>query len=349
MKKSKRSKGTGVERRKHPRSLKKAAKGPIQAKKASRPLPEVNTEECAHCAKDLNQAARALYVEEEVGRIFCSEDCISSYFHPEIERLEKKYHNLLSPSDLSGEERDSLNHLRWVTLQEPDEIWREKTVTGDYRYTLISEFQPSARKIWYVCICLFLKGEPSFLFLGFPSRSAAMVGHYRKGERVEWAKATGKDPGQKGPKKQVTSNSTAPQSASESPTDRLADEWTEDETIRAEQIASRRADDIDPSLFDQFGKEAQQTLDEPSELWIYRQDEISPVVYQFIKHYPDSSAADVEKEPFWYVIIAKEVEGEEHIEVLDAFPTRDIEMVNRYRRGEQEIGAPEDNTSRVVH
>jgi hypothetical protein len=149
---------------------------------------------CENCLKDLSQIDRALFVEEEVGRIFCSETCIAAYFTPEISRLEKEYFRRLSSNDLSAEERDHLSHLRWMTLQSPDEVWREKTLSGDYRYTLISELQPEDRAIWSVCICLFLRGEPSFLFLAFQTKNAAMVAAYRKGERVEWVKNRGVGP-----------------------------------------------------------------------------------------------------------------------------------------------------------
>src|SRR6185437_11906083 len=85
----------------------------------------LSEETCQHCSKTLMSDERALFVEEEVGRIFCSEACIAAFFAPEIERLEKDYLRKVSGSDLSKEERESFSHLRWITLQEPDEIWRE--------------------------------------------------------------------------------------------------------------------------------------------------------------------------------------------------------------------------------
>src|SRR5947209_5507412 len=42
---------------------------------------------CTHCSKDLSREDRALFVEEEIGRVFCSEDCIAAFFAPEVERL----------------------------------------------------------------------------------------------------------------------------------------------------------------------------------------------------------------------------------------------------------------------
>jgi hypothetical protein len=68
-------------------------------------------------------------------------------------------------------------------------------------------------------------------------------------------------------------------------------------------------------------------------------------MYHFIRHYPN------EHPEVWYVVVARETEDEEQIEILDAFPTRDPKLVERYRRGEQEIGNLDATSaaSRVVH
>ena len=308
----------------------------------------LSEESCQHCTKTLMSDERALFVEEEVGRIFCSEACIAAFFSPEIERLEKDYLRKVSGSDLSKGDRESFSHLRWITLQEPDEIWREKTLSGDHRYTLISEFQPGAKKVWSICICLFLKGEPSFLYLAFTSKNAALVNTYRKGERVEWAKGT--------PTDEATEEQMVSQ---EQRSDRLADTWTEDETFLAQVNQERRADDIAPEDFALFEKCIEETLETPDEVWNCQPGEQSARLYHFIRYYaaggpgmPELEVADGEEEisGVWYIIIAREAEEEEQIEILDAFPTRDSALVDRYRRGEQEVGhtTPGPQT-RIVH
>ena len=231
---------------------------------------------CKNCMKDLTGSDRALFVEEEVGRVFCSEDCITSYFAPEIERLEKEYFRKLSPIDLSGEERNRLNHLRWTTLQKPDEVWREKTLTGDYRFTLISEFDLEKRKIWCVCICLFLRGEPSFLFLSFQTKNSSMANIYRRGERMQIKK---KDRGsEKNPEQE---DDFIPQ------VDGLASAWTEDETIRAELTQERSISDIPANEFGLYQECLDDTLETPDEVWSLRISQSAPHrLYHFIKYYP---------------------------------------------------------------
>ena len=62
----------------------------------------------------------------------------------------------------------------------------------------------------------------------------------------------------------------------------------------------------------------------------------------FIRHFPAENPA------IWYVIVARDTDDEEHLEVLDAFPTRDLALVEKYRQGEQEHGIRKEQ-SRLVH
>ncbi len=308
---------------------------------------------------------RALFVEEEVGRSFCSEDCIGGYFAHEVERLESDYQQRLSSSDLSASEREKLAHLRWPTLREPDEVWREKTLSGDYRYTLISQFH-NDKPVWCVCISLFLKGEPSFLFMSLLTRNAALVEHYRRGERMSWVKrnASEKNIGQSldfSPEQQALDGTVIPESDpdlmeaagfSTAPADGLAlDGWSVEESLRATSSGERSADDIPPEEFAAYQSCLEETLQGPDELWSLEasNEEEDVRLYHFIKHYADEDG-------FWYLIIAREVPAtdaeEEHLEVLDAFPTRDAELVGRYRQGQQELDNTVEepvSTARVLH
>ncbi len=155
---SKSAKKAKVERRKHPRSAKRVAARPArentpETTDSTNHKLDTAKEYCVSCSKPLLSQDRALFVEEEVGRIFCSEDCITNHFQPEIEALEKEYLKARPRDDLSASEREKYAHLRWVTLQEPDEVWRHRTNDGDSRYVLISEFKPASKPIWCVAIC----------------------------------------------------------------------------------------------------------------------------------------------------------------------------------------------------
>ncbi len=340
---------------------KRSAKSPTKRKKAvAGPAKKGDFlsmgDRCVHCQKRLKAEDSALFVEEEVGRLFCSEPCIAEFFSPEIEALEQEFFKKLGPKDLSGEEREQYAHLRWITLQEPDEVWRRKTKAGDARYTLISEFQPGARKVWCVAICLFLRNEPSFLFLAFCTQSPAMVEFYRKGELLEppeprIAKADGAhDASQASGETSAQDGEEEEGSASES-TDRLADDWTEEESMRATQVEKRgrHKKDIPQEEFPAYEKHLEDTLDTPDEVW--SNTKRSQKYYHFIKCFESKDGGRKKKpQAYWYVVIAKETEESEEIELLDAFPTRDMHLLERYRIGEQEVGTGDPRPSqRFVH
>ncbi len=336
------SKGTKkgqTERRKHPRTAKKAGSTPSV------------TEECFSCHKALNTEDRALFVEEELSRVFCSEECITTYFQPEIEKLEKEYFKQRPKDDLSPEEREQFAHLRWVTLQEPDEIWQQRTLSGDYRYTLISEFKPGAHSVFCVCICLFLRGEPSFLYLAFPTQSAALVNHYRRGEKMEWLKTAREDLPPRGPELSHQASSD------ESVTDGLAEDWTESETLRAEIHQTRNAEDIPEEEYGLYEHLLEKTLEEPDELWVIdTHDDGEPDVYHFLKKFEsdpgkkgDEGEAIEFDQPIWYVIVAQESEEGDQLEVLEHFPTRIEESIQKFRKGRQEVDLVDTDAVRTLH
>jgi len=196
---------------------------------------------------------------------------------------------------------------------------------------------------------LFLRGEPSFLYLAFTTLNAAMSNYYRKGEPIDWdvfkktslEKAAVQEKAEASGEESVASND-------EPTTDRLAGEWTEEETYRAQLSHERMKDDIPQDEFALYHSCVEETLEKPDEVWSMQLSPSDPKkLYHFIKYYPDEQPA------MWYVIAAKETdEDDEQIEIVDAFPTRDKNLLDRYRHGEQEVGQnPEETRSsvRIVH
>jgi len=157
-----------------------------------------------------------------------------------------------------------------------------------------------------------------------------LANSYRRGERV-----------------QLVAADVAAEAAN--PSDGLAESWTEDETIRAELTQKRSPDDIPASEFGMYLDCAEETLEDPDEVWsLVFKDKDGRRLYHFIRSY---SAKEYGKQ-IWYIIVARETDDDEQIEILDTFPTRDARLVDRYRKGHQEVGARETRvvaSSRVVH
>ncbi|MBU6154995.1 MAG: hypothetical protein KGP28_11885, partial [Bdellovibrionales bacterium] len=230
--------------------------------------------QCFECKKVIPAREEALFVEEEVGRVFCEESCIVSHFTPDIEKLEREYGKHVSPADLSGEERERYAHFRWMALENPDEVWREKTAKGDFRYTLIAEYKPDQKKVWAVSVCLMLRGEPSFLYLAFVSGDRNLVDQFRRGDQMKVVRESETD--------SVDSDNDSTSSVQIS--DRLAEAWTESDSLRALLLKGRKAADIPIEDFGFYQKCLEETLQNPNELWSYL-PKSAKRIYHFIKHY----------------------------------------------------------------
>ncbi len=274
--------------------------------------------QCFECKKTIPAREEALFVEEEVGRFFCEESCIVSHFTPEIEKLEREYGRHVSPTDLSGEERERYAHFRWMALENPDEIWREETQKGDHRYTLIAEYKPEQKKVWAVSVCLMLRGEPSFLYLAFVSADRNLVDEFRRGDQMKVVR-------EKVSEDQEEQNSPSNTQIS----DRLAEAWTEADSLRALLLKGRKTGDIPVEDFGFYQKCLEETLQNPNELWSYL-PKSAKRIYHFIKHYDHEDS-------FWYVVIAKDTADETQIEIIDVFPTRDPELIALCRHGKKEV------------
>ncbi len=298
----------------------KAKKTPAKSKKAA------NGIHCCECNKLIPAKEQALFVEEEVGRYFCQESCIVSHFTGEIEKMEREYGRNVSPTDLSSEERERYSHLRWSTLEEPDEIWKEKVASGDQRYTVISQFTPDKKPVWGVGVCLMLRGEPSFLFIAFVTSDRHLVDVFRKGEKLKVIRKNGG----KEEKNTGITESINEKTQDQEGQDGLAEPWTEFDSVRASIIGSRKPSDIPVEDFGFYQKCLEETLQDPNELWSYSAKSSKRRVYHFIREYEHDLN-------YWYVVMAKDAEDETQIEIIDAFPTKDKSLVEMCRHGKKEV------------
>jgi hypothetical protein len=297
----------------------KAKKTPTKSKKTPSGI------HCCECDKLIPAKDQALFVEEEVGRYFCQESCIVSHFSGDIEAMEREYSRHVSPTDLSSDERERFAHLRWTTLEEPGEVWKEKLSTGDQRYTMISQFNQDGKNVWGVGVCLMLRGEPSFLFIAFVTSDRHLVDVFRKGEKQ---KIVRKNAIKEEQKMDSSSIITEKEEVIESQ-DGLAEPWTESDSVRASIVGSRKSNDIPPEDFGFYQKCLEETLQEPTELWSYTAKG-SRRVYHFIREYEHDAN-------YWYVVMAKDTVDDTQIEIIDAFPTKDKNLVNMCRHGKKEV------------
>lgn len=299
--------------------------------------PKQSTIRCNQCDNLIPARDKAYFVEEDVGRLFCSETCIVAAFRPEIEKLERLYGRYVSGTELTADQREQLSYLRWKCLEEPTEVYCEQTVARDKHFTLIREEKFEGKKVWGVSVCLMLRGEPSFLFIAFVTGDQALVNAFRRGEKMEIQLKEKKENSDSAGDWQTKDEGGDGETASDG--DRLAESWTMDDAVRASIVKARKKNDIPEEDFAFYQKCIEETLQTPSELWSYAagQQKKSKKAYHFIRRYEHD-------DPFWYIVIARDADDPSQIELIDAFPTRDAGLVTRVRHGSQER-LPQDTES----
>ena len=273
---------------------------------------------CCECGSVIKAREQALFVEEDVGRYFCEEACIIAHFTDDIEKMEREYGRNVSANDLTSEEREKYAHFRWATLEEPAEVWMEKSSSGDHRYTLISQFTPENKTVWGVAVCLMLRGEPSFLFIAFVTGDKRLVDAFRKGERQKVIRQMKEEDNV------IPLRPEANQDQS-----MLAESWSESDSVRAGILRSRTEKDIPYEDFGFYQKCLEETLQEPNELWSYPAT-AKKKVYHFIREYEHD-------QNYWYVVMAKDATDDTQIEIIDAFPTKDRQLMELCRHGKREV------------
>ena len=279
--------------------------------------------QCVHCQRDMRESERALFVEEELGRVYCSQACIINYFSPEVQRIDWQYRSMVYFNHALPESEEMVSQFRGRTLACPDEVWLQIQKNGELRYAFISEHGSIEHEtLWCICICLCLRGEPSFLFKAMITESPAILEFYRQGERIVNPLA-------------FSSSSALRHHGEETfVDDRLAQEWTLAETKRASRLGEWGPADIAEADQHLYSHCVDETLKHPDELWCivddHQSNSGSDRTFHFIRHY------DQAPEQYWFIIVARELKASRQIEIVDVFPTNSARLAEGYRIGRRE-------------
>jgi hypothetical protein len=320
---------------------------------------------CAECSKQLNNSNNFLFVEKEIGRVFCSESCILNYFQPYVSAMED---NLLSLRNDAQDVPLSLFEkflvLRKQTYENPDEIWvyedRENTLgvlgtNGDKIYHYISEHFIEGQKIYYCVVCLCLDGSPSFVFLSFPTIDLDLLDAYRKGQLIY--DSSREDTIEEIPKEILEKIEMLTPKLKNSNSDLDKPEVSEisesDSKITLFQKIlqdHRSLDDIPVQDFQHYEGLVEPTLINPDEIWYLPYSVNKPNVlgkamaecFIFITQYCFEDKLDT---PFFMIVVAvpesnidaetekSEAHNVKNLTPVLAFPTMDQNLVHHFRKG----------------
>ncbi len=283
---------------------------------------------CANCRKSLAEIETILFVEKEVGRCFCSEECIHDYFQPAVDAMLEEHDRLRSRGDYGDGAGERFSQYRALTLEDPDEVWLNETDSGERHFTFMSKFRSGEDAFTYVCVCLTIEGVPSFVFLGFATRDEDLVEQYRRGTEIPLESPAAEPEVAGGPEDSAANLADA--AANEIGRQLLWEKLFAGEGASSSDL--RRSDDIPREQFDQFVQFIEPTMDDPDEIWSFVDPEKQKWL-TFISIYKDHE----DEETFFSMIVVCRLFENGEMQMVSAFPTIDPDFAQKFRRGVQSV------------
>jgi hypothetical protein len=251
-----------------------------------------------------------IIIDDAKGLVFSSEEELYHFFLPQIQAFEKEYFTNRTADDIQDDELADYEDLLPQVLDAPDEIWQDiESVQGYGIHNYISHFNADGVLVHYVAVAYRTAETPSFVFLHFASRDQNLVSRFRRGEMI-YDRVV----------KEVENGAVEGDALSEG--DDLA------VGLYKSMLTVRSDKDIKESEFKSFENLRETTIEEADEIW--RTDDFSGhVLVSFIKDFSE----DADKEVFYIVVTMEDATSSSH-SLLFSFPTKDRNLVDRYRHGE---------------
>jgi hypothetical protein len=263
---------------------------------------------CHECKKTVEEKD-AFIIDEDRDLIFCSEKCLYAHFAVPIEELEKEYMAHRTEDDIPQEDLPKYEDCLDALLEEPSEIWEDTEMVKDtVLHQYIGEFSVDDQSVYYVAIVSQSKSTPSFVFLHFPTQDLKLVEHYRRG-RLVYDKS----------QSEIEIESAESDALSEG--DELAT------SLYQAMMSVRSTKDISEDEFLKYTHLRQEAIEEADEIW-RNSDLQGNTVVHFIKGF------NLDEGDLSYVVVTIQdvISGSHYI--LFSFPSRDEQLVERYRQGE---------------
>lgn len=246
-----------------------------------------------------------IVIDEEHGLVFESETDLYSHFEEEIQVLEHEFFKLRSNNDIEEYEFTKYDKHLEKLLDDPDEVWEDPETLGEQRmFIYIRRFE---KDVYHVAACYLTKSTPSFVYLHFPTTDNDLVERYRRGQIVF-----------------ERSNADVPLGAIEGDALHEGDDLASG-LFKAMQLL-RSDKDIPEEDFHIYSDCREETLEDADEIW-RSGDSIGNVLVSFIKEFS-------EDDEFSYVVVTVEDAPSGSHALLFSFPTKDKNLLDRYRHGE---------------
>ena len=248
--------------------------------------------------------ADPIIINEEQGLVFDTEDELYAHFATDVQTLEKEFFDLRGDADIEEVQFKKYDDQLERVIDDPDEVWEDsRALEGQRVYVYIRAFED----VYHLAVCYLTGATPSFVYLHFPTTSDSLVDRYRRGELV--FERLGEN---------IAIGALEGDALHEN--DDLA------EGLYRAMLLLRIEKDIAEEDFVTYADFREDTLEDADEIW-RSPDSLGNVLVSFIKEFND-------EDEFTYVVVTVEDEPSGSHALLFSFPTRDRNLADRYRHGE---------------
>ena len=283
---------------------------------------------CTECKKNLQSLEDLLFVEENSHKGFCGHECIEDFYSPLIRYFEVLEHTLRRKYHLLEESSNQIITESSIeeALNFPDEVTKYTNELSESYYSFIKNFSDYS----VVVIASVYQLEASFIFLNMKTSSKQLVGEFRFNEDVgHLFKGISQNQSQ-----HIFEETEEKTEFSEEDDDIVFMQYLESKKskILADVLMKRKDEDIKFEEFNQYDYCFQETLDQPDEVFEYKDNE-GDVIFFYLKSF---SSGGLSHNYFTYIISAiKHNSDLENVNVYPilAIPSTDHEFCQEFRKG----------------
>ncbi len=254
-----------------------------------------------------------IVIDESQGLIFENEKTLFGYFDSAILALEEKYQNGYDPKkDYNEDEVLERNKYLEETLDDPDEIWIDNTLSREYSvHTFVRHFIENDQDCFFLA-CVYLTVDekiPTFIFIQFGTKDVELLEDFRREEIIFHRKL-----------ESIQFAAIEGDSLSEGDFFAIG--------LLESMIKLRSEKDVQTAQFQDYAQYREETINNPDEIWKQLTSD-GHVLVTFLKDISDATEQDLH-----YVVVTEEDESNQVHSLLYSFPTKDINLLERYRQGE---------------
>lgn len=258
---------------------------------------------------------KPIVIDRQAGLSFQTEEDLLNYFAKEIKQLEKEYFSLRKDSDIPESKLSIYDDELSEVLEDPDEIWEDNhTLKDDYVWFYIKKFEGAddSKKIHYhVAACYLTEDVPSFIYLHFPTTDLDLVKKFQRDELIFDRESY-----------------EAPLGAIDGDALNEGDELAMG--LYKAMMLLRSDSDIQEDNFVEFHELREPAIEDPDEIW-RNTDSFGNTLVSFVREFPDELDSG---ESLWYIVVTLEDSPSNSHALMFSFPTNDVNLVDRYRHGE---------------